>query len=370
MKRIAINALSARGGGGITYLWNLFSHIPKNLKIQTFLFISINEKYDVIESLKDYNNIKVILIPYKNPIIRIIWENTYFLYILKKYKIDLLFSPGGTLPFLKFKNLKTITMFRNMIPFDQKELKKYPISLNLLRNKILSILLLNSLKKANMIIFISQFGKRYIDKITNNTIANSVVIPHGVSNRFQPRKKSNTENYILYPSSIDFYKNQKEVVKAFVKLSKKIKILPKLILAGNISQPYGADLCNYIKKNKIEGHVKMIGSVDFVEMPKLYNNANIIIFASRSENCPNILMEAMVSGKAIICSNKYPMPEFGKKGVLYFNANDPDDLCKKLLFVIKNDSFRKELEYKAKEYSSNYGARDSANKTWKILSKM
>ena len=41
MKRIAINALSARGGGGQTYIWNLFLHLPKEIDFKNiFIYTS------------------------------------------------------------------------------------------------------------------------------------------------------------------------------------------------------------------------------------------------------------------------------------------------------------------------------------------
>ena len=42
-------------------------------------------------------------------------------------------------------------MFRNMIPFDKKELKKYSFGFSYLRNILLSYLLLKSMKKQIML---------------------------------------------------------------------------------------------------------------------------------------------------------------------------------------------------------------------------
>ena len=370
MKRIAINALSARRGGGSTYLWNLFRNLPKNFNCELYLFISPSKK---IEFLKNIKNINIIFIPEKGPIYRVFWENTFFLYFIIKFKINIVFCPGGMLPFVPIKRVVLITMFRNMIPFDKKELKKYSFGLNYIRNKLLSFLLLNSMKRADKLIFISNFGKRFINKITKNTILNSIVIPHGVSDKFisMDSKSVNIKNiqgeYILYPSTVDFYKNQIEVVKAYQMLLKTNKDIPKLLLVGNINEPYGNKLKIFIKKQELDKNVIVTGGVDFNQMPILYKKAKLIIFASRSENCPNILMEAMVFGNAILCSRKYPMPEFGKKSVCYIDANNPKEIYEKLLFLLKNNKYRKSLELKAKETSLSYQAKISAVKTWDFL---
>ena len=48
------------------------------------------------------------------------------------------------------------------------------------------------------------------------------------------------------------------------------------------------------------------------------------------KNCPNILLEAMASGKAILCSNFNPMPEFGGKAVEYFDPSNIHDIAEKI----------------------------------------
>ena len=42
-------------------------------------------------------------------------------------------------------------------------------------------------------------------------------------------------------------------------------------------------------------------------LPNLYKNAEINVFLSEIENCPNILLEALSSKKPVLCSNKQPM---------------------------------------------------------------
>jgi len=370
MKRIAINGLSARGGGGSTYLKNFLRYIPEKLENRIFLFMLSSNK---IEFLKNKKNLTIIYINDRGPIFRVFWENTVFLVLLKKYKIDIVFSPGGMLPMFLSKKIIFVTMFRNMIPFDTKELKKYRFSLNYIRNKLLSIFLLCSMKRADKLIFISKFGKNFVNKITNYSIKKSIVIPHGVSEEFLFEKPSldyiklTSCNYILYPSTVDFYKNQIQVVQAYDMLTKVMKRAPKLIFTGKLHQPYATDLKIFIKRKNLTNNIILTGAVDFKEMPNLYQKAKLIIFASRSENCPNILMEAMVAGKAIVCSKKYPMPEFGKDGVLYCDSNNPKDIFEKISYLINDKQAVNTLEIKAKKNSSKYSAKISAEKAWSSL---
>ena len=369
MDTIAINALSARGGGGETYIRNLFNHFPNKNDFKVYLFISHKI---LIPNLENEKKIKVIFIKDRGPIFRIIWENTLLhLYILI-YKIDLVFFPGGTIPLFKIKQVKFITMFRNMIPFDNKELAKFPFSSSFIRNRLLSFLLKNSMKRADNVIFISKFGMRYINKITKHTIKNQILIYHGISkfNRipeYEFRNFRKFENFILYPSMIHNYKNQIEVLKAYELFLEKNPVGPKLFFVGDGDHNYLNKLLDQIHRFKFKNKVKLFRNVPFNAMQIFYSKAKYIIFASMSENCPNILLEALSFGKAILCSRKYPMPEFGKKNVLYFNANSPNELSIKMDLLSNNKKILNSLEKKAKHHSKSFNIEKSTSKTWNYL---
>ena len=67
------------------------------------------------------NDIKLIYVKDRGALFRIIWENTILPFYLLYNKIDLIFFPGSTVPIINIKNIKLVTMFRNMIPFDKKK---------------------------------------------------------------------------------------------------------------------------------------------------------------------------------------------------------------------------------------------------------
>ena len=73
------------------------------------------------------------------------------------------------------------------------------------------------------------------------------------------------------------------------------------------------------------------------ELPNLYKNAEINVFLSEVENCPNILLEALASKKPVLCSNKHPMIEFGGDAPFYCNPRDIEEIEERLntIFLIK-----------------------------------
>ena len=231
---IVINSLSAKRGGGQTYIENLVNNLEKknNLKITILLFEGQNVSFsnNQIEIIKFSNH-------YKNPIILIIWELFFIKSFLNQLKTDIYFCPGGLISAsLKSTDFKKVTMFRNMIPFDEYQKKKWPLGYMRIRNKLLSILLLNSMEIADLVIFISKYGKEVIINELKGNIKNYVLINHGVSKIFREKyieppasiKNLFNEDYILYPSIIDVYKSQKEVIESYNILNKKKLICQSL----------------------------------------------------------------------------------------------------------------------------------------------
>ena len=82
------------------------------------------------------------------------------------------------------------------------------------------------------------------------------------------------------------------------------------------------------------------GSVSHNELHKRYANSDLCIFASSSENMPNILVEGMASGLPIACSKLGPMPEILKEGGVYFDPLNVDDIKDVLTKMILNPQIR------------------------------
>jgi len=99
----------------------------------------------------------------------------------------------------------------------------------------------------------------------------------------------------------------------------------------------------------------------------VYKHASFAIFASQSENCPNILLELMASGCAVLCSDMPPMPEFGQDAVIYFNPRSPSDLAEKLEYLVNNHQVIDQLKQKALAHADSFQWTVSAKQTWRAL---
>jgi glycosyltransferase involved in cell wall biosynthesis len=73
--------------------------------------------------------------------------------------------------------------------------------------------------------------------------------------------------------------------------------------------------------------ITYLGEVPNSELPKLYADSDLLLFASSCENLPNILIEAMACGIPICCSDRSPMPEIARDACLYFDPADPNSIA-------------------------------------------
>ena len=372
--RIAINALSARKGGGITYLMNLFEGFGDNKEAEFFVLTSNSIQFS------DRSNVKHVKArwPTINPLTRSLWESIFLPIYLRKIKADILFCPGGTINLKAPAGCKTVTMFRNMLPFDPVQRKKYGLSFQRLRNFLLNRLMRKSMSRADMVIFLSEHVRNQIMLQINGTLTKTVVIPHGLHNRFKTADSNNIKRpewlpeceYLLYVSIFDVYKNQLEVVRGYSKLKQFRQTEEKLVLVGEHLNRYGQRVKDEINRLDLQRSVLLPGAIPYQALPNVYKHAKLIIFASECENCPNILIEALGSGKPLLVSNRQPMPEFGRDAVKYFNPALPEDLANKIYSIIDDQVILDKLSEKVRVLAQSYDWGKTADLTLEVFKKL
>ena len=181
--KILINGLSARRGGGQTYLYHILEKLTNNNKIK-IIILSPNS-FKVPKNKRNIISINSHYILVNYPIIRILWEYFCLPKILEKIGANVIFCPGGTIWGNIPESCKVVTTFQNMIPFDLKQRYKYPLGYMRFRNWALKIMLLRSMEKSDLVIFISKYAKFVVENKFSATIRHSKVIYHGVNPIFR-----------------------------------------------------------------------------------------------------------------------------------------------------------------------------------------
>lgn len=368
--RIFINALSARLGGGQTYLLNLLKHVPQEENWQVFVLVQPSFVFDSMPQ----NVVRLEQASLENPLKRAIWEEVHLPALLRQHTIELFFSPGGLLPRSLPSNMLTAVTFQNMLPFDHVQRKKYPYGYRRLRDWLLERGLSSAMRRADLVVFISEFARDFIEHRIGPLRGQNVVVPHGIDASFRPNPDGllqrpawlPKEDYFLYVSFIDHYKAQLEVIQGF-DLYRQRGGSGKLVLAGPEYRPYGDLVRREIAARRLAGEVIFAGNVLHGELPAVYQHAKINLFASFTENCPNILLEMMASGRPALVSNRAPMTEFGGDAVAYFDPANPEDFARHLAGLVADEARQHRLASAAMERVAGYCWERAAGLTWQAL---
>ncbi|MCK4821634.1 glycosyltransferase family 4 protein, partial [bacterium] len=303
----------------------------------------------------------------KGLICRVFWQQRLLYKSLKRLKVNVLFCPGGIIPFLRPKHSKVITMCQNMVPFNLKESLHLGPDLRFLKFWLLQKIQLSSFKRAAGVIFISEYARQQVEKLLNRSINNCTCIYHGVNSEFERIRPKNTNpgktTEILYVSTIDVYKHQWQVVKALPFLIDKGHHDIRLILIGSGYKKAVKKLNHTISMLRLKDKVTWKGYIDYKQLPNVYKKAHIFVFASSCENCPNILLEAMASGLPIACSNNPPMPEFAKDAVYYFDPLNHNSIAEAISQLLNNKDEASKLANRAYELSRQYSWKHTSQKT-------
>lgn len=288
---------------------------------------------------------------------------------LRSLNTSLLFVPGG---FFAGSFRPYVTMSQNMLPFDSRETDRYGRSIKKLKFKFLHFLQKKTFERARGLIFISQFAQDIIYKQLRNSVRHTVIY-HGVSDRFKStvRPQLALESYsmenplkLLYVSVIDVYKHQWNVVEAIKEL-RAAGIPLELVLVGRPLEPAIRKLEESLVNTS--GFVTYKKEIPFEVIESEYQSADIFLFASSCENCPNIVIEAMTAGLPILSSNRASMPEILKENAIYFDPEEVNSIKFAVNKALGDPQGRCERAQRAFSESQKYNWTDCSRKTFSFL---
>lgn len=372
--KVLIDALSARQGGGQTYIINLLRYVPAQSNLEVLLLAP--------QSLQVSAGTSITRLPVgrwlENPFVRACWQWVVLPRYLRKYSPDVLFCPGGLISRGVSDDVKFVATFQNMLPFDEAATKKYPYGYQRFRIWLLRRLMVEGMVRADLVIFISNYARSVVETLLKGQLKKTAIIPHGVAPEFTANLGCSPERplwlpkgqYFLYVSTYDFYKAQIEVVRGFALYREKSGLEQKLVLVGPENRAYGNRLRKEVCRLGMEDAVVLAGVIPYARLPAFYQNALVNIFASEVENCPNILMEIMASGRPAVVSSRPPMPEFGGDAVCYFDPARPEQLAEKLKEIVEDQAQMELMGNRALERSRLYDWEHSARLTWETITSL
>ncbi|MFC2165940.1 glycosyltransferase family 4 protein [Acidobacteriota bacterium] len=255
-----------------------------------------------------------------------VWEHLYFLTHRKNEEIDLLHFPisGGVVGY-KGKFILTVHDLKH---YRMKNLVK-------LRRHVLNRFWYNAnIKRAKMIITVSEYVKNDVLKNFNIPEENIRVIYNGVDDRFRPCEGSSgfrskyklPSDYILFVGQTTPSKNIRRAIDAVKLVREKYNFDCPFVVAG----PQGEEdelLKKYVKNNNLENIVQFCGYIADDDMPKLYSNSKLFLSPSITEGFGLPMLEAVSCGIPVVAANTASMPEILGDAAIWVDPFSVDSIA-------------------------------------------
>jgi glycosyltransferase involved in cell wall biosynthesis len=370
---IGVDATNLLRGGGVTHLVELLrSAQPNDFGINRVVIWGGQATLNALDDRPwlDKRNPRALD---KGLLQRMLWQRYRLSQEARNAGCDVLFVPGGS---YAGNFHPVVTMSRNMLPFEWRELKRYGWSLLTLKLLLLRLIQSRSYRNADGLIFLTNYARQAVLGITGGLRAKTMIIPHGLNTRFKhaPKPQHAITDYdeanpyhVLYVSIIDEYKHQWHVVEAIASLRQ--EGFPVVLdLVGPAYPSALKRLSETIaRQGENQSWVFYHGVIPFNDLHLCYSKADLGLFASSCENMPNILLETMASGLPIACSNRGPMPEILGVGGIYFDPEKPADIMRALHELISSQQLRAQLAQMSYQRAQHYSWERCAKETFQFL---
>ena len=372
---VAFDLHNIRDGGGVNYISNMLAQVsPERDRFSAVHLIGAPR---LLEAYPD----RPWLVKHGLPLLdrslphRLRFVRNRMPALLRQIGCDILYSPGG----LQFDGFRPrVTISRNMMPFRREFWAMYPrFSADRLRLRLLRRLNAATFRKADGVIFLSETAKQVISGFVGRPMKRVEVIPHGVNHeRFRPLKERDTARpkgrpiRLVYPSRLEPYKHQVEMVRAMAKLHADFPEL-ELRLCGPANPAYKAEFDAALgKAGAAAERITNLGEVPNEALPELYADSDLLLFASSCENLPNILIEAMACGIPICSSDRSPMPEIAQDACLYFDPTDPDSIAEAIRTALSDWPATQARARRGLSYAEAYSWAKTARRTFAFLAEV
>jgi glycosyltransferase involved in cell wall biosynthesis len=189
------------------------------------------------------------------------------------------------------------------------------------------------------------------------------VVPQGISSTFFGLDCIPQEYNLLSIGAFTKRKGHLQLIAALQKVKENYPDI-KLTIAGALSDVnYYMELKTYILACNLEENVTLCADIDFEEILRLYQQAELFVLHTEEESQGIVFCEAMAVGKAIVATNVGGVPWVVENNVngLLSDFGDIDTFAQNILKLIHDNSLRSEIEETNKRQSHTYD--------WQLIAK-
>jgi glycosyltransferase involved in cell wall biosynthesis len=370
--RILINSVFAKKGGALTYIQNVVIELRKKLPndFQIIVLRTKTEddaKYEV-EGVRYINNDELSVQnaqAVSNPLKRIWFDQVTLPKIIRKEKIDVLFS-AGNFGVLRCP-CKQILLVRNPVYFEKvymNRMTSFKVKSFFRLQKFLTVL---SMRASDYVLFPTQAMYNLVGSQVRMKKSNWKVAYYGSRpDLFVGKTPTKQNDEVVKFLHVSFYSDQKNLftlLKAAQILDEKYKLKFKLKLTAGFNQDWlghNAFFPNFNKERQLYLELKAKGLAEDVDwlvyssLSEIYQSSDIFLFPSYTESFGHPLIEAMHSGLPIVASDIEINEELCGGAALYHKTFDSEDCAKKMYELSQDQNLKNTLGQKGREIATHF----------------
>ena len=171
--------------------------------------------------------------------------------------------------------------------------------------------------------------------------------------------------FIFYPAQFWGHKNHANLVRALDYIRQKHGVQIPAVFVGSAWESLKS-VQRLVKELKMEQQVQFLGYLPEDEIVALYKAADALVFASYADYTSIPLVEAMVLGTPIVCSNAFSLPDqVGDAGV-FFDPFNVEEIAAAVYRVWTNEDLIRELSQRGRERSKEFSP-ERFGRDWRDL---
>jgi glycosyltransferase involved in cell wall biosynthesis len=368
--RIAIDALSARTGGGVVYLRNLIRSLVERKDESTYIvFVSADSRDKLVP--KTHERVSVVRVRVSSVFWRLVYEQTVLPLLLAIRRADVLLAPAEIAPVLS--PCPVVLCFQNANIYQRKGIRRR--AADRCRNFILFVLAWLSARKARELIFVSKTAQRLVTSALGLDPERGHVVYHGVDPLLQaemrdedPHNVCLATGQILCVSSIAPHKNIACLVDAYRSLrAAGGPECPLLIVGPVIDRPYHERISRALRDAGLDPAQIFVGEVPFEKLRSVYRDASLLVFPSKLETFGLPLIEAMASGVPVLAADASCIPEIVGDAAILFNPDDPHELSEAMGRLLADHELMVRLAERGRARAAQFSWSIAAERMLEIL---
>ena len=153
------------------------------------------------------------------------------------------------------------------------------------------------------------------------------------------------------------HKNAARLIEAFARVPDAVLVIP------GYSTAYETELQSRIEDAGIGDRVRLLGWVDDAALDGLYRAADCFVFPSLAEGFGLPVLEAMLRGTPVACSNATSLPEVAGDAALLFDPLDVDAIAVSIRRILEDAELAERLREAGRKRALRFSWEDTARQT-------